>query len=54
MRESIIEILDKNEVPLSEIDILDRLSFDITLEKLCEELREMEKVGDVYLTKKNK
>lgn len=53
MREDIINVLKKSEIPLTEIQIQERLK-DISLDKLCEELRTLEKCGDVYVTKKGK
>lgn len=53
MREDIIDVLKNSEIPLTEIQIQDRLK-DISLDKLCEELRTLEKCGDVYVTKKGK
>ena len=53
MREDIIDVLKNSEIPLTEIQIQDRLQ-DISLDKLCEELRTLEKCGDVYVTKKGK
>ena len=53
MREDIINILKKSEIPLTEIQIQEKLR-NISLDKLCEELRIMEKCGDVYVTKKGK
>lgn len=53
MREDILEILKNSEVPMTEIEIQDKLD-EITLDKLCEELRILEKCGDVYVTKKGK
>ena len=53
MREDIIDILKESEIPLTEIQIQDRLK-NISLDKLCEELRTLEKCGDVYVTKKGK
>ena len=52
MREEILKILKKSEVPLTEIQIQERIN--VSLDKLCEELRTMEKCGDVYVTKKGK
>ena len=52
MRDEIIDLLKKVENPLTEIEIQDRL--DVPLDKLCEELRILEKCGDVYVTKKGK
>ncbi len=54
MREDIIDILDINENPLTELEIQDKLNNKITLKELCETLRTMEKCGDVYVTKKGK
>ena len=53
MREDILKILKNSEVPMTEIEIQDKLD-GITLDKLCEELRILEKCGDVYVTKKGK
>lgn len=53
MREDILEILKNSEVPMTEIEIQNKLD-EITLDKLCEELRILEKCGDVYVTKKGK
>lgn len=53
MREDILEILKNSEVPMTEIEIQNKLD-KITLDKLCEELRILEKCGDVYVTKKGK
>lgn len=53
MREDILEVLKNSEVPMTEIEIQDKLS-GIALDKLCEELRTLEKCGDVYVTKKGK
>ena len=52
MRDEIIDLLRKVENPLTEIEIQDRL--DVPLDKLCEELRILEKCGEVYVTKKGK
>ena len=54
MKEEIIKMLKESEIPLTEIDIQNRLNEKITLEALCDELRNMEKCGEVYVTKKNK
>lgn len=54
MREDILEILENNEIPMTEIEIQEKLNDNIALDKLCEELRILEKCGDVYVTKKNK
>ena len=53
MREDILKLLKKSEVPLTEIQIHEKLT-DVSLDKLCEELRTLEKCGDVYVTKKGK
>lgn len=53
MREDILKILKNSEVPMTELEIQSELS-GITLDKLCEELRTLEKCGDVYVTKKGK
>lgn len=52
MREEILKVLKKSEVPLTEIQIQEKIN--VSLDKLCEELRTMEKCGDVYVTKKGK
>jgi len=52
MREDILEILKKSEIPLTEIQIQEKLN--ISLDKLCEELINLEKCGDIYVTKKGK
>ncbi len=54
MREEVLDILKKSEVPLTELEIDNRLSNKVGLDKLCEELRTLEKCGDVYVTKKGK
>ena len=53
MREDILKILKNSEVPMTELEIQSELS-GITLDKLCEKLRTLEKCGDVYVTKKGK
>ena len=53
MREDIIEVLKNSEIPLTEIQIQEKLE-NVSLDKLCEELRTLEKCGDVYVTKKGK
>ena len=53
MREEILDVLKKNEIPMTEIEIQSKLS-NVCLDKLCEELRTLEKCGDVYVTKKGK
>lgn len=53
MREDILKILKNSEVPMTEIEIQDKLE-EINLDELCEELRVLEKCGDVYVTKKGK
>ena len=52
MKDDILDVLRKSENPLTEIEIQDKLN--VSLYKLCEELRTMEKCGDVYVTKKGK
>ena len=52
MRDEILDLLKRVENPLTEIEIQDKL--DVSLDKLCEELRILEKCGDVYVTKKGK
>ena len=52
MKDDILDVLRKSENPLTEIEIQDKLN--VSLDKLCEELRTMEKCGDVYVTKKGK
>lgn len=54
MREEVLDILKKSEIPLTELEIDNRLSNKVSLDKLCEELRTLEKCGDVYVTKKGK
>lgn len=54
MREDVIKILKSSEVPLSEIEINEKMSNDVNLKDLCETLRDMEKCGSVYVTKKGK
>lgn len=54
MREDILEVLKKSEIPLTEIQIHEKLNNNVGLDKLCEELRILEKSGSVYVTKKNK
>lgn len=54
MREEVLDILKKSEIPLTELEIDSRLSNKVGLDKLCEELRTLEKCGDVYVTKKGK
>jgi len=54
MREDILKILKNSEIPLTEIEIQEKLNNSIGLDKLCENLRILEKCGDVYVTKKNK
>ena len=43
MREDVIKILKSSEVPLSEIEINEKMSNDVNLKDLCETLRDMEK-----------
>ena len=52
MRDEILDLLKRVENPLTEIEIQDKLN--VSLDKLCEELRILEKCGDVYVTKKGK
>ena len=54
MRDEILKLLKESEVPLTELNIQDKLSEKVSLDKLCEELRTMEKCGDLYVTKKGK
>ncbi len=54
MREEVLDILKKSEIPLTELEIDNRLNNRVSLDKLCEELRTLEKCGDVYVTKKGK
>ncbi len=54
MREEVLDILKKNQIPLSELEIQKKLKEKIDLDKLCEELRKLESTGDIYFTKKNK
>lgn len=54
MREDVIKILKSSEVPLSEIEINEKMSNDVNLKDLCETLRDMEKCGSAYVTKKGK
>lgn len=53
MREEILDVLKKSEIPLTEIEIQSKLN-NASLDSLCSELRTLEKCGDVYVTKKNK
>ena len=50
MREEVLDILKKSEIPLTELEIDNRLNNRVSLDKLCEELRTLEKCGDVYVT----
>ena len=52
MRDEILNLLKRVENPLTELEIQDKLN--IPLDRLCEELRLLEKCGDVYVTKKGK
>lgn len=54
MREEVLDILKKSEIPLTELEIDNKLINKVGLDKLCEELRTLEKCGDVYVTKKGK
>lgn len=54
MQDEIIKILKDNEIPMTELDIQDKLSDKLSLEDLCELLRIMEKKGEIYVTKKGK
>ena len=54
MREDILEVLKNKDIPMTEIEIQENLSNKCSLDKLCEELRILEKCGDVYVTKKGK
>lgn len=54
MREEILDLLKKTQIPQSELEIQKQLNIKIELEELCDELRNMEKAGDIYFTKKNK
>ena len=50
------ELADENFLPLTgfEIEINEKMSNDVNLKDLCETLRDMEKCGSVYVTKKGK
>lgn len=54
MKDEIIEVLKRNKTPLNEIEIQKRLKNKLELDILSNTLREMEKVGSICLTKKNK
>ena len=54
IKKEIVEILDKNEFPLTQTDIQKELNNRINLEEICNILIELEKNGSIYATKKGK
>ena len=54
MKEEILNILKNSDIPLAELEIFNKLNINIDLKDLCNELRNLEKSGEIYVTKKGK